>query len=646
VGNKKREREKAGVSGKEKFSGLPGRTRLVFLFALYGLRLTSLIFPLTLSLIPVTFSVSRLSAQIPEEEFPEDTTGADTLAEDTVNTTARYLKEQAQLNVRLPVLPPVGVEGPRPPLTRIVFTRDSIEWGHAATVSDLLTQVPGVYLWRGGYIGRPEPVSYQGRGATSVEYYLDGVPYVAAGIDSIGVDPALFSLVLLDRIEVERWPGQLRVHLFTRQHDRLAPRSRIAIARGDRDFARYDAELQRRYLSGLGFSLGADYLSSPGASGVSSDYSNTQVWVQGGYQPTRWVGMQYQLIRSAPNRRPFVVDNAGIDDTIGPGYKATRTDAQVRLTMRKRDDELGPRADLIYARTGWDGAGLDQQIDQIGGYLTYRAPAFSLSASAFHRTRWTPLDVRATVGLSPVGPLSASAELVHMKHFGGRASDYADLAAGLEPIRGLALTGTARIGKMVAAPAILTDLEQDIRDFQGTLGWNRARLGFQVSYSRTAAFQPFGFADFPTVPQLGPAPRTEWITASVRLAPLQWITLETWYSDPRGQVTPDGIPPTHSMSAATIRSKFLRQFPSGIFDLKLRLSMESWGGGTIGRDAVGNPITLRGATFLRSLIQIQLDRFSIYWDRTNLTSTKLTYVPGFQIPGYESDFGVTWEFWN
>jgi hypothetical protein len=589
-------------------------------------------------------------AQIPENEpeYPPeggDQEEGDTLAPDTVNTTERYLKEQAQLNVRVPVLPPAGVEGPRPPLTRIVFTHDSIEWGHAATVSDLLTQVPGVYLWRGGYVGRPELVSFRGRGASSAEYFLDGIPYVAAGIDSVAVDPALFSLVLLDRIEVERWPGQIRVHLFTRQHDRLAPRSSIAIARGDNDFARYDAELQRRYLSGLGFSLGADYLSSPTATGVGSEYSNTQVWVQGIYHPTPWVGMQYQLIRSAPNRRPFIVNEAGVDDTIGPGYKATRSDAQIRLTMRKRTDDLGPRADLIYARTGWDGAGLDQQIDQIGGYLTYRAPAFSLSGSAFHRTRWTPLDVRATVGFSPFGPFSANAELVHLRHFGGRASDYADLAAGLEPIRGLALTGTARIGKMVAAPAILTDPEQDVRDFEGTLGWNRARLGFQVSYSRTSAFGPVGFADFPTVPQLAAAPRTEWITASVRLAPLQWITLESWYSNPR-DVTPDGIPPTHSVSAATIRSKFLRQFPSGIFDLKLRLSMESWGRGTIGRDAVGNPINLRGATFFRSLVQIQLDRFSIYWDRVNLGSTKLTYVPGFQIPAYASDFGVTWEFWN
>ena len=94
----------------------------------------------------------------------DDTTTIDTLGADSTTTTERYLKEQLQVNLRVPVLPTLGMEGPRPALTRIVFTRDSIEWGHASTVSDLLTQVPGVYLWRGGYIGRPEPVSFQGRG--------------------------------------------------------------------------------------------------------------------------------------------------------------------------------------------------------------------------------------------------------------------------------------------------------------------------------------------------------------------------------------------------------------------------------------------------------------------------------------------------
>jgi hypothetical protein len=607
--------------------------------------MTRLLCPLTLFVLPLTLLVSPVAAQFPDQEEEDSAAYADSVAADSINTTERYLKEQAEGNVGVPVLPLLGIEGPRPPLTRIVFTRDSIEWGHAATVGDLLTQVPGVYLWRGGYIGRPEPVSFQGRGATSAEYYLDGIPYVPAGIDSIAVDPVLFSLVFLDRIEVERWPGQIRVHLFTRRNDRLASRSRIAIARGDNNYARYDAALERRYPSGFGFALAADYLSSPTATGLSSTYSNTGLWAQGSYRPTSWVGLQYQLIRTAPNRRPFVISNAGVEDTIGPGYKANRTDAQIRLSIRKEKGELGPRADLIYARTGWDGAGLDQQINQIGGYLSYRAPWFSVGGSAFHRTRWTPLDARATVGLNPIGPFSASAELVHLRHFGGRASDYANLAAGLEPIRGFALTGTARIGKVVAAPSILPDPEQDVRDFQGAVGWNRARLGFQVAYARTSAFAPFGYADYPGVAQLAPAPRTDWITASVRLAPLQWLTLESWYSDPRG-VTPDGLPPTHAVSAGTIRSKFLRQFPSGIFDLKLRLSVESWGRGTIGRDAGGTPIVLRGATFFRSLLQIQLDRFIIYWDRGNLTGTNRTYVPGFEIPAYGSNFGVRWEFLN
>jgi hypothetical protein len=378
---------------------------------------------------------------------------------------------------------------------------------------------------------------------------------------------------------------------------------------------------------------------------VSSNYSNTQIWAQGSYLPTPWFGLQYQLLRSGPNRRPYVIENAGVADTIGPGFKANRTDAQIRMSIKKRKDELGPRVDLLYARTGWDGAGLDQQINQIGGHFTYRAPSFSLGGSVFHRTRWTPLDVRVTAASNWFAPLTASAELVHLRHYGGRASDYANLAAGLQIMRGLALTGTARIGKVVAAPAIPTDPEQDVRDYQAALGWNRARVGLQVAYARTSAFAPFPYAEFPRIAQLSPAPETDWITAYVRLAPLQWLTLESWYSETR-DTTPQGIPPNHSVSAATIRSKFLRRFPSGIFDLKLRLSMESWGRGVIGRDTFGNPVPLRGATFIRSLIQIQLDRFIIYWDRVNLTATNRTSVPGFEIPGYGSNFGVRWDFLN
>jgi hypothetical protein len=601
-----------------------------------------------LAVLPFVLVLSPFTAVL-RAQVLDDTLPSDSLARDTVDYTARLLSAREEERVRVPSLAAMGAPGPRPPSTQIVFNRDSIEWGHAATVGDLLGQIPGVYLWRGGFTGRPEPVNFQGRGATSAEYYLDGLPYVAAGVDSIGVDLAIFSLSFLDRIEVERWPGLLRVKLFTRKHDRLAPRSRIAITRGDHSVGRYEANLERRFRSGLGFTLAGDYLNSPTASVVSSGYSNTQIWAQGGYVPSAKFGLQYQLVRSHPDRRAFVISGVTAPDTLGPAFEATRTDAQMRVSLRSRDDGLGPGLDVVYARSAWDGSGLgqqiDQQIDQVGGYAAYRTPTFSIGGSAFHRTRWTTLDARATMGWTPTSFFSASGEAVHQRHDGERNSDYVFFAGGLHPVRGLSLTGSARLGRLVAAPSIAADTAQDVRDYQAMLAWEHPRLGVQLGWARTSAFSPFGYAEFPRIVSLAPSPEVDWLTVGVRLTPVPWITLESWYSDPRTG-TVDGMPPTHSLTAATLRSKFLRRFPSGTFDLKLRLSMESWGEGTIGRDEFGEPIPLHGATFFRSMIEFQLQRFSVYWDRRNLTATKLTYVPGFRIPPYVSTFGVRWEFAN
>ena len=103
----------------------------------------------------VVLSLSLLPS-LARAQVPEDSVYADSLAEDTVNQTARFLEAQQKILERVPTMPALTPAGPRPALTRIVFTRDSIEWGHAATVSDLLAQIPGVYLWRGGFTGRPQ----------------------------------------------------------------------------------------------------------------------------------------------------------------------------------------------------------------------------------------------------------------------------------------------------------------------------------------------------------------------------------------------------------------------------------------------------------------------------------------------------------
>jgi hypothetical protein len=315
------------------------------------------------------------------------------------------------------------------------------------------------------------------------------------------------------------------------------------------------------------------------------------------------------------------------------------------MALRSRGDGTGTGLDLIYARSAWDGQSIDQQINQLGGIFSYRTSDFALGASGYYRTRWTPLDLHANFGFTPAGPLTVSAEGVLQHHFGGRSSKYVQVAAGLQPVRGLALTGSARLGDLVAAPSVLTDTAQRIRDFSAQLGWDRARLGFLVAYDRTSAFNPFSYSDFPLVPLLAPSSQVDWITLSARLAPVQWITLQGWYSDPK-KGTADGVPPSHSLVTATIRSKFWRTFRSGIFDLKLQLGMETWGQGTIGRTTGGEPINLRGATFFSTQVEMQLQSFTVYWNRNNIAAAKLTYVPGFRLPAYGSNFGVRWEFLN
>lgn len=576
------------------------------------------------------------AAQVPFDSLP------DSLPVDTVNTTEKYLAAQAANLIRLPVLPYPGVEGPRPTSSRIVLERDSIEWSIAETLGDLLQRVPGVYLWRGGWFGRVEYPNFRARGPASVEYYLDGLPYVPIGPDSTGIDPSLFSLTLFSRVEIDRWPGGLRVYLFTRRHDRKAPGSRIGISAGDKGIARYIAGLEKRYTSGLGFAVAGERFVAPTATGTASDFDLTQVWLQASFIPGPRFGLAAELVRTDPDRKPFVEGTDSLDLPL----RGRRNDALFRVFWRPRGGDTGPRVDLLLGRTTWSGGAGAGQVRQGGAIATWRGRTFDVTLRGFNRSRWTPLDFGAQLGWSPTPFLALAAEGAYQTHDGDRTTRWAGARGSLRLPLGLELGGAVRSGEIVSAPSLANDPAQPLTDWQATLGWQRHWAGLEVGYARTDAFRPQPYRPYlPTIPALGAAPATEWLTVGWRLAPVPWLAFEGWYSDPRGR-TPDGLPPTHSLTTVTIRSKFWRTFRSGIFDLKAQAAMESWGDGVIGRDASAQPIRLDGATFFRSSLSIQLDQFILYWDRVNLRASRKTYVPGFQILRYGQTFGVRWEFLN
>jgi len=556
----------------------------------------------------------------------------------------RYLALERLKEIAVPVAPPIDAPGPAPPGSRLVFTRDSMDWGHAASLSDLLQRVPGVFLWRGGWLGQPEYANFEGRGATSVKYWLDGVPYLAAGVDSVGVDASIFALSILDRVEIERWPGLLRVRMYTRNLDRLAPRTRIAVSRGQQDFARYQGSLERKTRSGLGYTIAGDNLTVPTIQGFRSSYVNTAFFVQGSYVPSpRW-GVLLQALRSRPSRDP-TLDAAG--DTLTRGIHAgRRMDWQLRGMWRADTSEFGARADLVFARTtAGDSLTPSQTINSAGVVASLRHPDYAFGASAFYRSRWTSTDLRLTGGWAPEGGTAVSGEAGYQRHDGGRSSSWVGLRAGTRLPLGLEATGSVRLGKIVAAPAVLTDPEQTIRDWQLSVGWKRRWAELEGGLAHTAAFAPQAFQQYAAIAILAPSAATDWLTGHARLSPLPWIALDGWASDPR-HATPDGLPPRHLLGSGTIRTKFLRLFPSGTLDIELRLAVEHWSNGISGRDVFGNPVALPAATYFRSLVQIALGSFQFYWDRANLTETQNAYVPGLPIAGRPSEFGVRWTFAN
>ena len=607
----------------------------------------------------------RLSAQV------VDTTRADSLARaDTTDYTALFLKSQQEARKLIPVAPRIGESTLLPLRARIVLDRDSIVWFGAETVSDLLTRVPGVYLLRGGWAGRPELPAYQAHGAAAVRYVLDGMPYFPLGQDSLMVDPSVLPLSFIDRVEIERLPGQLVVWLFTRRNDRAAPYSRIGISSGDLHIARYQGQLEKRSTKGPGVTLAFDHFSVPVLAGQTGEYSNTQAWVRLDYVKSSHAGAELQFFRNGPDRDSIVGSKGVLSET----RHGSRADLSARIYYAPGMNGLGPRFDLVASRSSYvdevqkdttlqikdrlDTLGavvgkdttfsIDKHhrgISQLGAIAAYRVPLASLDGSVFWRSTWTPLEVRARGAVSPVSRLSLSLDGAYQRHDGSRSSSWLTARGGLELPLGFWASAVWRKGRAVDLPAVRSDASQSVDDRSVSLAWRSKGAELEGTFTTNAGFRPAGYAQYPEVLRIAPSGRTDWLTLSGRITPRQWLILSGWYNTPRTGL-PEGQPPKHMLLNAMIQSKFLPTYKSGIFNLKLQASLEHWNAGVLAQDTAGTKLSLPAATFVRGFLGIQIGSFTAYYDLYNMQGSSKSYVPGLLIPKVRQTFGVRWEFSN
>lgn len=552
-----------------------------------------------------------------------------------------YAALQEAVRTTVPVPPRLGPVGPRPAGARLVITRDSIDWSGAATVSDLLARIPGTFAWRGGGIGRPEPVNFRGRGAASTEFFLDGVPYTPIGPDSTGVDPALLPLGLVDRIEVVRWPGSLEVHLFTRANDREAAASHIMLAAGPGKLAHYEGAFERRFGSGLGVGAGLDYWKNPPPAGAVGEWDATHIWGQLSYVPTARGGLVVQYLGSSLDRDPFSDDGVAMGERV----EGRRGELSLRAFVAGGADGQGPRVDVLGSRASFDSMGVDHDVWRAGAMVSWRTPRATLRAQGFYASHWTPIDAALSVAWSPVSTVTLTADAHYQQHEGDRTSTWAGVQAGLGLPAGFAVVASGRAGTQVAAPSVLASAEQDLREAEVGLVWSRPWVSLDARVARTGSWVPPSFHSYGTLVTLSEVPDATWLSVAGRLQPVGWFAVSGSYDQPT-EPSVAGAPPRHWHLTGTIRSKFLRTFRSGAFDLKLELGYEGWRAGTLGLDGSGAAVLTPESHFLRSQVQVAIESFSVVWESRNLLNEPAAHVPAFRIPRYSGFFGVRWAFRN
>lgn len=570
-----------------------------------------------------------------------DTTRRDSTARDSTarkDTTARDTTP-----AYLPVFAASVPAGPLPRGTRFSFTADSFAFSNIQTLSDLLSHIPGVYVARGGIYGQAEIGLYGGRGASGLEVYWDGVPYLPLGRDSVWLDPARIPLAPLERVEVVVLPATLRVYLVTRRQRSTETSSEVGIVSGEVKTANYRGAYLRRWRSGLGLSLVADYNSIDGVFATSSTpFSTVDLWLKAEYVPSpRW-GASYAVLSSSWHRTGS--DSSGPT----PDYRTQRRDGILRLYAAMREDGLGPRAELTLASATAtkDSAVPDRSLTQRALTLSDVFGRGAVEVALRSEDTARPWQVAASAAWAPRAAVTLAGDARHAAYSGGRSGNRAHLAAGVAGPLGVTLHGDIAWAHDLQAPVDTADHGQRTVDFAGGVRWDYRGVTLDVGGVSRDPFAPVGWpAGLRGVAALDPTPHARYATAHGAVALLPGLHLAGWYFSPLDHPGPNFEPPHHGRVSITFYSRFWRVYRSGLFALRGEAALESWTHGTAGRASTG-PLLLPGASFGELNVELRIAGVTIFWIQRNANGFRGSYVPGLDYPRHFQFYGVRWVFTN
>jgi TonB-dependent Receptor Plug Domain len=540
--------------------------------------------------------------------------------------------------------------------------RDSIYTTGAVTLADLLTRVPGVTVYHGGWIGAPSSASYLGD-FRQVRVFYDGVELPVLDPRGGGVlDLTQINIWGAEEIVIEQAPQEVRVYIRTWRVRSTTSVTRTDVSTGDQQTNMYRGYFGKRYDGGGSLQFGAQQYGTtpPSVFGNSSDQLSLLARI--GWA-NRHLSVDAFATHNGRHRGDIFGDFRGDApqiDTI-PTLESSRTDAYVRVATGDPDTSLvwgqlmasgsnyhytGIRNPVIIPTTAAESALAVVSLDTTIARTQYIA-ALGLSRGPFHlsatervyggsgQTLSIP-SVRASFGTRAL-VLSARAEAR-----GVDSVARSDATVQLTPLSFVSLIGAAGRAKGTRSQDSTFDFTTNyVRGEAGVRLFNLWLLGGVLRRDSTLLSGPIAFN---TLFNQRRGSSATGVTAAVRGQ--LWRLIHADLSAIRWNDTAFYRPKYQTRSELSIKTNLLRQFPSGDFGLLFSAVHEYRSGVKFPINGVPDSVFATGYRTISTLLEIRILSATISWQFRNLLGERYTQVPFFVMPRQTNFYGIRWEFYN
>ncbi len=528
------------------------------------------------------------------------------------------------------------------------WERDEIAQTGAQSLAELLERIPGAAVLRTGFLLAPQVVTWMGDPAR-VRVFLDGAELDAIDLRAGAArDLGAVDIWTMEAITVEVTPNELRVHLQSWRVENRVPSTRVDVYTGDDDTNLYRGYFGRRFASGLAAQFGfqqfgtvnrrfggdGDALSLFGRLGWAAGDWSTDVAIHRGRrtratttgileEPVElgpYAGVASQIIARAAYRSPsapglwaqlIAASGSWAEDTV-PGVRPTPRDTADSLAVAPDSSASRRQVVALVGRT--------MGALEVAGGARYRevGEAWYLSPIVRGSWRWSSLALSARHELQSEDSIARS-----------------DGSAQYRLGRWLTVDGGVSRRAPMWTNAEVASLAYRAGGTLRVRGWDLSAGSLMIPGTRLLPPTVFDLAyDSVAIPDRravtfglsGP------IYKSLRLDvhAMQW--------DSTGPYRPD----LDLRARVHIDTEWRERFPRG--DFTFRGAVEYRRLGDVIAPITEAPVTLEGAAYWSSRIEIRIRTATISWQFRNYTGTRYQTVPGFLIPQRMNFYGVRWHF--